>query len=525
MTDTDRAPVIMIGLDAAEYSLIEEWMAEGALPNMASLAGRGSSGRLASTARWLVGSPWPSFYTSSSPADHGLYHYLQWRPEQMKHDRPGKDWLPLDPFWRSAARKGRRVIALDVPLTYAPETFPGTEISGWATHELLEKPASQPPDLLRNIEREYGKPPFDAEESRLLSYAEMINVRDQCINTTELVSQVSVDLMKREDWDLFIVCLAATHRAGHQLWDETNISGTLTPEQKAEHKDALRQVYIAIDRGIGDMLEQAGGDATAMVFSLHGMGVNVSRSEVMREMLSRVVEDNAPGAAASAHNKRWVDRLRILVPTSFRAKVKTRLPRILQDWLTLFWRTSNIDWTRTRAFSAFSDLDGYVRVNLKGRESGGIVEPGEEFEALLQKIEAGLLTYADADSGEPLVAETIRATTLFGEDAEIANTLPDIMVRWAPSSAAKHHRITSSQYGEIAWPTPGRHPQARSGNHRPEGFLIAAGASVGKGAGLSGAHIMDLAPTVFSLLELEQPDDFRGKPLFASHQEQGLGRH
>ena len=87
MAHANGAPVIMIGLDAAEYSLIQSWIEEGALPNLARLSRQGASGRLDSTAKWLVGSPWPSFYTSSLPSDHGLYHYLQWRPEMMKHDR------------------------------------------------------------------------------------------------------------------------------------------------------------------------------------------------------------------------------------------------------------------------------------------------------------------------------------------------------------------------------------------------------------------------------------------------------
>jgi predicted AlkP superfamily phosphohydrolase/phosphomutase len=509
----------MIGLDAAEYSLIQSWIEEGALPNLARLSRQGASGRLDSTAKWLVGSPWPSFYTSSLPSDHGLYHYLQWRPEMMKHDRPSKDWLPLDPFWRRAARDGCKVIAFDVPLAYAPESFPGIEISGWATHELLQEPASHPPDLLKRIEQEYGRPPFDAEESRLLSHAEFLGVRDQCIKTTQLVRRVATDLMQREAWDLFVICFAATHRAGHQLWDETNIVGTPTPEQKTELDDALRQVYIAIDHAIGDILEKAGKDAVALVFSLHGMGVNVSRAEVMREMLTRVVEDTAPTDGAAAHRKRLVDRLREVVPLSMRARIKTKLPRFFQDWLTLFWRTSDIDWSKTAAFSAFSDLDGYIRVNLKGRESEGIIEPGEEYEAVLRKVEDGLKSYVDVDTGEPVVAETIRATELFGDDTLIKNTVPDLMVRWAPSSAAIHRKITSPRFGEIAWPTPGRHPQARSGNHRPEGFLIAAGGGIKGGTALKNAHIVDLAPTAFALLGLDPPKDYRGKPLFARQQE------
>jgi predicted AlkP superfamily phosphohydrolase/phosphomutase len=45
-----RHPVLMIGLDAAEFSLIEQMMAEGRLPNLAALQARGVQRSLRSTA-------------------------------------------------------------------------------------------------------------------------------------------------------------------------------------------------------------------------------------------------------------------------------------------------------------------------------------------------------------------------------------------------------------------------------------------------------------------------------------------
>ena len=120
----------MIGLDAAEITLVERWMEEGLLPNLRSLRKQGAFGRLKSTADWLVGSPWPSFYTGTPPAEHGMYHYLIWRPEHMVTERPSPDWLPLRPFWRGLGDVGRRVVAVDVPIVYAPEPFDGVELSG-----------------------------------------------------------------------------------------------------------------------------------------------------------------------------------------------------------------------------------------------------------------------------------------------------------------------------------------------------------------------------------------------------------
>jgi predicted AlkP superfamily phosphohydrolase/phosphomutase len=504
--------VLMIGLDAAEFSLVDRWMNEGALPNLARLRERGACGRLKSTAEWLAGSPWPSFYTSTTPDRHGMYHYLIWRPEQMMNTRPSPDWMPLKPFWRDVARAGRRVVALDVPLVYPPEEFPGLEISGWATYELIYPPSSHPKDLLSRMEREFGRPRLETESTQMLSAEQALEVRDQCVQNSVRVGQAAAALMAREPWDLFIVSFSGIHRGGHGLWDETNLACKPTPAQAGELRDALKAVYAATDAEVGRLLEAAGPDATVIVFSLHGMGANVSRSDVMREMLARVLA----GPRADGHptvRPRLSDRLRALVPLAWRTMVKRRLPLRLQDRLTSFWRSGGIDWKHAQAFTAFSDLDGYVRVNLRGRESEGIVEPGEEARTLIDRIEKGLLSFVDADTGERVVGATMRATDLFPKAETIFRSIPDLMIRWAPSPAAKHRRIVSPLFGSIDWPMPGRHPQGRSGNHMPTGFMIAAGDGIAAGTDIQGAHILDLAPTVYALLSLSVPEHMQGQPI------------
>jgi predicted AlkP superfamily phosphohydrolase/phosphomutase len=55
-------------------------------------------------------------------AEHGVYDFLQWRADRMALVRPSPDWLPLRPFWRDVSDAGRRVIAVDLPMTFAPSS-------------------------------------------------------------------------------------------------------------------------------------------------------------------------------------------------------------------------------------------------------------------------------------------------------------------------------------------------------------------------------------------------------------------
>jgi len=285
--------------------------------------------------------------------------------------------------------------------------------------------------------------------------------------------------------------------------------GEASAEESEALRDALRQVYIAADEGLGQLINAMGPDANVMAFSLHGVGANQSRHEILGDMLSRILADKAPVSKSGP-----LDQLRALLPAGLRSWVKRRLPIALQDRLTLFWRTRAIDWTRTSAFANFSDLHGYIRINRLGRERAGIVAP-EEYEALRDRTIAGLSTFVDADTGKPIVEEARRIEEVYPSGAMLEH-LPDIVVRWMPTAAAAHRSVTSPQFGDLDWPTLGRHPQGRSGNHRDQGFLIAAGPDIAADDAPKGAHILDLAPTALALLGLEAPEHMQGISLFAA---------
>ncbi|MGH7571914.1 MAG: alkaline phosphatase family protein [Gemmatimonadota bacterium] len=510
MRGSARPPVLLIALDAAEPRLIERWTDDGTLPNLRRLRASGAYGRLASSADWLAGSPWPTFYTGTTPGEHGLYHSLQWRADRMAPIRPSPDWLPLRPFWRDLGGRGCRVVAVDLPMTYPPEPFDGVEISGWATHDLLAPPASHPATLMDWVRREIGPSPITEEVYGPQRPASLLALKNELVGATRQVAVLGETLLRRERWDLFAIGFGATHRGGHKLWDASGALGRVDPDEAAALATALREVYAACDAAVGRLVEAAGDRAVVLVSSLHGMGPNTSRVEVLPAMLARILSGRAPSDDAPARVG-GLKRLRGMVPIEWRNAVKSRLPVALQDRLTAFWRLGGTEWARTPAFSAIADLQGYVRINLWGREAGGIVAPADA-ERLCGAIQEGLETFVDEDTGEPIVEEIARADLLF-PDAGRRDALPDLMVRWSGSPAARHRAITSPRYGTIPWPTPGISPDGRSGNHRAEGFLLAAGPDIGSGSAIEGGHILDLAPTICALLGVPVPAHMTGRRL------------
>ena len=501
----------MIALDGAEPRLIEQWMNEGFLPNLKRLYSKGFYGRLQSSADWLAGSPWPTFYTGTMPAEHGLYHYLQWRADTMTLAKPAPGWIAPVPFWRRLDKMGRRVISLDVPMTLPADPFEGVEISGWATHDRLAPPASHPPEIIDWINREFGHPNLSDEFFELQSVATLLQSRDEIIQTTHHVAKVAEALMKNEQWDLFIVGFGAPHRAGHQLWDLSGTMGEAEPDEIIDFSNALKEVYVACDTALSRLLNLAGDDVTILVFSLHGMGANTSRVRLLPAMLNRVLGKQEEFSDKPTQIN-YLEKLFALFPLKWRHGIKHRLSKAFQEQLTTFFRMGRVNWNAVKAFCLEADLQGYIRINVRGREAAGIVDPEAGYNELCKKIMEGLRTFVDVETKEPVVESIIRSDQHFAKGSR-HDYLPDLLVSWNSSPSANHRAVVSDRYGSIPWPMPGRNIDGRSGNHRPHGFLLASGRSIIPGSRITDAHILDLAPTVYALLGHPPSPEMHGRPL------------
>ncbi len=522
MTQTKTfSPVLMIALDSAEPRLIERWIEDGTLPNLKQLRKIGSYGHLASSAKWLDGAPWPTFYMGSTSADHGVYSHTQWQAEQMKTAPVTPERYPIRPFWRSLSGTDRRVIAIDLPMAFPPEPFDGLEIYSLMNCDLLGPEralSSHPKSLLKELNQEFGiEDNIIGDEIWGMQHIEdLLLLPDQLIQGTRTIVKIAETLMSREKWDLFMVNFMAPHRAGHKLWNHSSSWETTNAD---EIKKALKDVYVECDSAVGQLISAVGEEINKIVFSLHGMGLNVSRSPILPEMLHRILvrETKYNKKIRQATNLRPLQKLKKYIPSVVR-NARARSRHLMPPFSLIFkiyeqFRKKNrgeIDWTVTPAFSLVNDLQGYVRINLRGREASGIVEPGEEYDQLCSKIAEGLATFVDADTGEPVIEIVKRSDQLFGRGQHLKD-LPDLIIQWAPSPAANHRAVTSPHYGSIPWSMPGHHPTGRSGNHTPEGFLLAVGPAIKQGSKIESANILDLAPTICALLNVPRPFKMSGK--------------
>lgn len=501
--------VVAIGLDAAEPSLIEKWMNEGYLKNLASLRSKGSYGILNSSADWLVGSTWPTFYTSTLPGKHGFYHYLQWKSDKMDYERPNSEWISAIPFWRQLGDKFR-VISVDIPLTFPQSPINGIEISGWALHDRIYPISSFPKEKINWVIKNFGKPLISDEVGGLQEMSELLKLKNELINANKKAAELVTSLIEKEEWDLFLSCFSSTHRAGHKFFKATNIKGGFSEEQKLQFDNALRDIYQSCDEAIGKIISCIDENVTILIYSLHGMGVNTTLADnILPQMLSVIL--NGKKDSGNIKKEGFIKKIRNAIPLKWRSNIRKLLPYSLQDKMTAYWRMGSIDWSNTKAFNLVADLQGYIRVNLKGREKEGIIEPEEEYNQLCEKLIKGLKTFKDVDSMEPVVESAKRSNQIFYEGSGF-NNLPDIIVKWKFKPVINYKKIISEEFGEIVCPLPGKNPDGRSGNHRQYGFLIAVGDKFKTNSYFEKKyHIIDIAPTILNILDIKKPIEMDGE--------------
>ena len=216
-------------------------------------------------------------------------------------------------------------------------------------------------------------------------------------------------------------------------------------------------------------------------------GERVSKHGEARTTPDIASVDNKPKTLSLAGIKR-------LLPKKVTRLIADSLPWWLRDKIGASITSAKIDWTRTRAFALPTDLEGCIRINLKGREPHGIVAPGEEYESLCRKIASDMQKLRNPDTGKPAVQDVWIVRDHFG--GPLADHLPDITVTW--DNTAPINALASEALGTVS----GKSPDPRTGTHSAQGFAIACGEGFPAGHVTSG-HLIDLAPTALALLGRE----------------------
>jgi predicted AlkP superfamily phosphohydrolase/phosphomutase len=239
-----------------------------------------------------------------------------------------------------------------------------------------------------------------------------------------------------------------------------------------------------------------------MLVSGDGMAANYSGSHLLVDILTRMhVLNDATGADASqpppAPPTSLLGTVRNMVPESLRNFVSRMvLSRQMQEQLSLRWKHAGIRWPRTRAYVMENANEGYIRVNLKGREPEGIVSPGAEYDALCDELCRMARSLVNPATGKPAALGVYRTDEIF--TGPLASHLPDVVITWNLEARVTTELVTGAcGLVHVDQPACGVAPYY-TGNHWPNAFAAVTGPGVAAGATLEGRSILDLAPTILA---------------------------
>jgi predicted AlkP superfamily phosphohydrolase/phosphomutase len=491
------ARVACITLDAAEQSLLRQWVSQGLLPHFGKLLEESVSSATRNSEIIYSGTLWPSFNTGVWPGRHDNYFYLQ--PDSQGYGLRLflPEHLSVDSVWNAIAQQGHRVALIDVPKALLARTSRTLQVSFWGEHEVRHSLTCWPPSLEQEVQQVAGKDPVGVCDLVRQRPHELRQLKDGLIERATRRADLALAILARGPWDLFMFSFSEAHCAGHHLWatrDPTH------PQYRAEFRallgeDPLLDVYQAIDRSLGRIVDALGHDAFLLVLATHGMGPRYDASSALDSVLRRLDGIDVPKTSGPIETVR---------------KVWLQLPGVVRGpfrrVVDLLYDAPRQRERATRRFFAIPTTDncGGIRLNLRGREPNGHVEPGRPYHELCEWLERELLSLVNTATGAPAVTRILRGDLLFA--GPFRNQFPDLVIEWnheAPIPAVRSPRV-----GEIR--VESLNP--RTGDHRPKGLVLARSTDLTPQALEGEMALVDLAPTLAARLGVAL-SGIDGKPI------------
>ena len=508
--------VFVLGLDGATWDMLEPLIQDGVMPNLARLREEGAWGSLRSVFPPLSPVAWTGVMTGKNSGKHGIFEFLEHGHNPLEGMVNSSRAIRSKLVWEIAQQYGKKTVAGGVPMSYPPR--PAKEFPGFFLGDFLSPADSadftSDPALFAELEKAVGAyRPWSTSihdggnEAVVLSDLQLF--MEQHLKAIQF-------MMNRCDWDLFIFDLMATDRLQHELWHVWDLTHRAAQGRESELK-ALRPKFLEfwqrLDSYIGEIKADLPADTAFLIISDHGFGPiehYVNFNVWLLEQGFIALQDSF-----YVKQKHWFYRkgatpewmyglmsrlgLGSHRVSRFRGKQDSVMDRLGES---LFLSRRHIDWSRTRAYAQGNF--GQIFLNLKGRQPDGCVAP-KDARLVIEDLKAGLAAIPHPETDKPLVEHVYESDELYhGPYARLAPDLTVVLTDWRYRTIGLHDFTTNRVITPAFGPT---------GDHRPEGILIATGSMIPPGSKLHEVSLLDVAPTVLHLLGVTAPDDMDGRIL------------
>ena len=517
--------VLFIGLDGSTFDVLDPLMRQGLMPRLQRFISEGVRSPLETTIPPITPTAWVSFATGVNPGKHGIFEFLIRRKGSGKlPDMPVsarvRDALP---FWDILGNQGKPAIVTNMPVTYPPQMANGVMVADFLTPR-GRTDFTFPESLRQEIEAKFGE--YQLYITEVYAPGNVGKMLDQFFAELEYKTKVNLYLMRNYPWEVFVTHYWSTDRFQHELWHVLDQTHPFFDQKEYDANiDRIHQYWRAVDATLGELYDEVGDDTTIFMGSDHGFGpiykflcfnvwlleegLLVLKSDArtrLKKMLFKL--GLTPDLGYRTAMKLGLAHLRLSVGVSNRSK-------LMKLANALMLSLEDVDWSRTVAFSKGNY--GQIFINLKGREDHGCVEPGAEYERVLQDVTERLRRLNDPETKQPLIGPIWRREDLYTgahtEESPDLQFLPtDMTNKPLGTLDLTSNKFITPVYGN-------------SGDHRMHGIMIGRGPELRQGLAFDGARIIDYAPTILHTFGVEIPSDMDGRVLEEVFSEEYMRRN
>lgn len=496
--------LVCLGVDGGAFELVRRWVEKGMLPNFERIMGEGAYGELISVIPPVSPQAWSSFMTGKNPGKHGIYGFRRLKPFSYEIEFNCGRYVRATTLWRLLSDRGKRVIVVNVPMTYPPEEVEGVLVSG------MDAPGTgsdytYPPELKRELDEITGGYIISQHfRGSLTSARRLRKALAEMLELTRTRVEVALELAKRYPADFLMVKFNAVDQSQHYFWSFMEGGG--------EFSDAIYQAYKVIDDSIPRFEKIS---EYLMIMSDHGAGGHTGKFFYVNEWLRRegyLVKRRGRKKLALRILEGGVPFLARVLPHRTKDTIRRLFPQLVSGSFSTM-KFGRIKWSETRAFLGES-LDG-LRINLKGVFPEGTVER-EGYQELREELASRLVKVKDSETGEVVVGRIYRREELY--HGPYISGAPDLIVEPVDYAYTLSRRMPGERTPVVA-PAPAW--RGIRGVHKREGIVFLKGKGVRRGYETK-AHILDLAPTILYMMGEGIPEDYDGRLLEECFEEEVL---
>jgi tetratricopeptide (TPR) repeat protein len=289
-------PVIFVGLDGADWELLDDYMASGVMPNLAALVRSGRAGTLKTINPPLSPLVWTTMMTGASPLDHGILDFTRRNPKTGALEPIPSSERRRPAIWNMAGDGNKSVAIFGLWATWPAEAVKGLLVadrfSSFTSRDHEPPPGTvYPPEQEPWARETLGKTetavgydalhaylpwltPEDAQKAAADPdpYAHPVSALRRILIETRAYHALATSWLAREKPDLAVVYFQGTDTLGHVFAPYAPPRQPAVSPQDFERYSKVPELYFAeIDRLLGDYrkLAEARG-AVLMIASDHG---------------------------------------------------------------------------------------------------------------------------------------------------------------------------------------------------------------------------------------------------------------